>query len=127
MVFGWLLEPEDPGEADHPLELEPPEEDFAEELEEPEPDVEELPAAVTVVVLAARAAIEPARPRNVAALSTPATTRERFAAWRRLRRGAGRRAGIRARSGAPSRRNPGVGSMSSPRSPAVTEGRLDPE
>lgn len=145
MVFGWEPGPDEPGEADHPLEPE----DEPEELEEDEPDDDEPDVPVELeepvepelpepdvelfepveerdvaVWVAARAAIEPARPRNVRTLKAAATTRERRAAWRRLR-GAGRRGVWGGSSGGPSHRNPGA-SMSSPRVAACIGGELGP-
>jgi hypothetical protein len=120
----WVVPPlEEPGEADIPEEL----------LDEPEEEVESLPedddevkevlepfVAAAAVVVAARAAIDPTSPRNVAALRAAATTRERFAAWRRLRAGGAGRAegvdGVRpSEAGAPSHRKLGVWSMAAPR------------
>jgi hypothetical protein len=136
-VFGRPpLEPDDPGEADQPLDLEPDDEDEDEEPPEVDDelpddellDVEPLPDA-TVVVAVDRAAIAPVRPRNVAAESAAATIRDRLAAWRRFGlegrgvvRGGVRSTAGQGSSGAPSQRNPGVRSMSSPRGVALVMG-----
>jgi hypothetical protein len=67
---------DDPAVAPHELELDP--------LSDCEPAALEL-AAVTAAVAARWAAMPPPRPRKTAALSTPAATRDRAAAWRRRR------------------------------------------
>jgi hypothetical protein len=138
----WLwppVEPDVPGVAEPVVPLDELEdEESLLELEEEE----ELPAALDVLepacadalaVPAARAAIEPASPRNVAALSTAATTRERFAACRR-RRMAGRRvvtrpvfaAGAPSAGGEPpSSPDPRAEFMPSPRGVESTRRTLD--
>ncbi|MDP9341347.1 MAG: hypothetical protein M3Q23_04370 [Actinomycetota bacterium] len=73
-------------------ELVDPEELEDDELEEEEPVavlVEAVPLVATADVAAARIAIDPPSPRNVATLRTAARTRDRAAACRRLRRGRG--------------------------------------
>jgi hypothetical protein len=137
--------PEEPGEADHvvlpldELELEELllELDDDDELVE-EPEVVE-PVESAAVVATERAAIVPASPRNVAGLSSAATTRDRFAACRRRRRRVGGSAtdaggpdrgepgnwlvlpmsGRGAGGAPPSHRNPDVSRMSSPRVPST--------
>lgn len=143
MEFGWPADPDDPGEADQPPdpELEDPDELVDDEPFEPVPSavdlVEDDPAEVDAAVPAERAAIDPARPRNAAALRTPAATRERFATWRRLwGRGPGgdaiepaggdgggnRRA---PRAAGSSHEEQCVGSMSSPRLVECMRGSLE--
>ncbi len=93
-VWVWPLPEVEPADADQPVvPLEELDEELLFELDEddeelPEPvDVAEPVVAETVDVPAARAAIEPASPRNVAALSRAASIRDRFATCRRRRRG----------------------------------------
>src|SRR5262249_951331 len=104
-LFGWELpEYEAPGAADHPdvpSEDDEPLEESDDEVVDPseegepraaEPELEEPPLELEVAVEAVpdeRAAMPPARPRKVSALSNPATIRDRPAGCRRFGRGRG--------------------------------------
>ena len=77
-------EDEPPGESSDD-ELFESSEDEDPDAEDVEPELDELVLAVVLVPLE-RAAMPPARPRNVRALRTPATIRDRPAACRRFGR-----------------------------------------